>query len=329
MFYGVEPLHRDYGRSLESAGIQYSVIAKRPGFDLRSIFALAREIRRIEPELVVMHGGGTAWHWPLLWLLGVRAKLVLVEHGQTGGWTHTRHAIGILSARALIAISEPLAALLRKKFGILVRRKPLRAIPNGVDADFFCPSEKPRSDDRILCVATLSPIKDQATLIQACSVLSRHRRVKLLLAGDGVTRAKLREMARECAVEDQTTFLGNVSRSRLLSLYQEAAVFVLSTKSEGISFALLEAMACACPIVASDVPGVTEVLSGTGAGLLVPPGDAQAMADAIEHLLDHPELGATMGDAARQCAIRKYSAKQMAAQYSEILNSLSPARCLK
>jgi glycosyltransferase involved in cell wall biosynthesis len=222
----------------------------------------------------------------------------------------------------LIAISEPVAAILRAKFGFFIGNTPLWAIPNGIDEVFFCPGENARADDLILCVATLSPVKDQATLIQACCLLSERRRVRLVLAGDGVNRSKLEDLARKSGINDRITFLGNVGRARLLELYRSTAVFVLSTKSEGISLALLEAMACGCPIVASDVPGVTEVLAGTGAAVLVRQGHAPKMAEAIETFLDHRELGVRMGNVARECVLRNYSSKLMAARYKDILNQV-------
>ena len=322
IFYGVEPLHLEYGQRLRNAGIEFSVVRKTPGIDLSSVCSVARELRRLRPDIVVMHGGGTAWNWPLLRALGVRARLVLVEHGPEISWGYLRHLISLACADQVIAISASLGASLREKFGFLLRSKQLFTIPNGVDTDFFQPGDSPQCRDLILNVATLSPVKDQATLIRACALISEHQEIRLRLAGDGVTRSHLEELSRECGMEKRITFLGNVGRDRLVDLYRQAAVFVLSTRGEGLSLAMLEAMACGLPIVASDVPGVTEILAGTGCAFLVPQGVPSEMARAIKNVLDNPQLAAQMGKLARQCVTRLYSTDRMAAQYREILNAI-------
>jgi glycosyltransferase involved in cell wall biosynthesis len=248
--------------------------------------------------------------------------LVLVEHGPEISWGYIRHLISLACAEQVIAISASLAASLRVKFGFLLGSKRLWTIPNGVDTDFFHPGNSPQCRDLILSVATLSPVKDQATLIRACALISQNQEIRLHLAGDGVTRPHLEELSRESGTQKRVTFLGNVGRDRLVDLYRQAAVFVLSTRGEGISLAMLEAMACGLPIVASDVPGVTEILAGTGCAFLVPQGMPAEMARAIKNVLDNPELAGQMGRLARQCVTAEYSTDRMTARYREILNAI-------
>jgi glycosyltransferase involved in cell wall biosynthesis len=326
VFYGVEPVHGDYERRLVDAGIAYYTISKRRGIDVYSLYALSRTIREFNADLVVMHGGGTAWHWPLLRLMGVRSRMVLVEHGpeaaclRLGGFL--RHAIGISCADAVIAVSERLAERLKSAFPAFLRSKPLWAIPNGIDTEFFTPNGTTRCPGSVLMVGTLSPSKDHVTLIRAFALLAQRHSIQLVLAGDGVLRRQLERLAEELGIRERIVFLGNVGREELLRLYREATVFTFTSKGEGVPFALLEAMSCATPVVASDVPGVREILAGGECGSLVAPNQPGEMAQAIERILGNAEFGRRMGTNARQYVETKHSIVRMAARYREVLNAL-------
>jgi glycosyltransferase involved in cell wall biosynthesis len=326
VFYGVEALHPDYARRLEDAGVWYSEVRKRSGIDVPSRLELARVLRRVKADVVVMHGGGTAWHWPMLRVMGVRSRMVLVEHGPESACSSAagflRHAVSIFCADAVIAVSERLAECLRLKFRVFLRNRPVYVVPNGIDTEFFAPGEAARAPGTLLMVGTLSASKDHATLIRAVAALAKPRCVELWLAGDGALRGQLETLAEELGIRKQIKFLGNLARTDLLRLYRQAAVFTFSTKGEGSPLALLEAMSCALPVVASDIPGVREVLGGGQRGLLAPPGDPMAMASAIERILGDEELARRMGTNAREYVENNHSATRMAARYWEVLNGL-------
>lgn len=319
IFYGVEPLHADYGQRLRDAGVPYLALEKRPGLDLSSLQDLARAIRRCNPDAIVMHGGGTAWHWPLVRLMGVSAPMVLVEHGPEISWSVPRHIIGILCSRTVIAVSEALADSVKARFRPFLGTKPLVPIQNGIDTEFFCPARHSRSPHTVLMAATMSPVKDQATLISAVALLADRYPIQLLFAGDGTTRSDMEKLARDSGVGDRITFLGNIGRRRLLGLYQTSTLLAYSTRGEGTSLAILEAMACGLPVVASDAPGVREVLTGRECAILVPVENPAEMAGAIERVLVNPGLASRMGDLARQYVVSNYSAQRTAAGYFDLL----------
>jgi glycosyltransferase involved in cell wall biosynthesis len=326
VFYGVEPLHPDYARRLTKAGVSYHVVMKRRGIDLVSRRALAHVLRRASGGVVLMHGGGAGWQWPLLRLLGVRNRMVLVEHGPESACSTVggvvRHVISISCADAVIAVSEPLAACLRSRFSGFLRRKPLHTIPNGIDTEFFAPDGTTRVSGSLLMVGTLSPSKDHATLLRAISLLTGKCSVELCLAGDGVLRDEIQELAHQLGVESQVRFLGNVARNDLLRMYRSASLFTFSTKGEGSPLSLLEAMSCGLPVVASDVSGVREIVSKSQCGLLTAAGDARAMAEAIERLLGDAELAHQMGSNGRHYVKINHSLTAMAAEYQQVLSEL-------
>jgi glycosyltransferase involved in cell wall biosynthesis len=326
VFYGVEPLYPDYGCRLKAAGIAHYEVRKRRGLDLVSRWELANVIRNTGADIVVLHGGGAGWQWPLLRLLGVRNRMALVEHGPESACSTVggivRHVIGICWADAVIVVSEPLAVCLRSRFSSFLRRKPLHTIPNGIDTEFFAPGGTTRVPGSLLMVGTLSPSKDHATLLRAISLLAGKCSAELCLAGDGVLRNELQELAHQLGVESQVRFLGNVPRTDLVRMYRSASIFTFSTKGEGSPLSLLEAMSCGLPVVASDVPGVREILSKSQCGLLTAAGDARATAEAIKRLLGDAELAHQMGSNGRHYVKINHSLTAMAAQYRQVLSEL-------
>jgi spore coat protein SA len=106
-------------------------------------------------------------------------------------------------------------------------------------------------------------------------------------------------------------FVGSVPNSRVVDYYREADVLINPSFSEAFGMSLVEAMACQVPVVATRVGGMTEIVEDTHAGLLVGPGDATALADAILRLLADDDLRERMGQAGRRRAIERYSWEQV------------------
>lgn len=166
-------------------------------------------------------------------------------------------------------------------------------------------------------VGRLDVIKDQATLIRAAAKLRSRKELELWLVGAGPRNAELRALAATLGIADSVVFWGG--RSDVAELLGGIDVYAFSTtRDEGFGIAVIEAMAAALPIVASDVPACREVLADGTAGILVPAGDAEAMAQVLERLIGLPEQQAYWGKLAYKrvkeqydielCANRWYSA---------------------
>lgn len=207
-----------------------------------------------------------------------------------------------------------------RELGAIVRRfRPACravAIPNGIDVERFA-GESPRSSSAqipaldashmVLAVGHLSEIKGHPTFLRAAALLApSYPECRFWLLGDETTdkgaRKRLENIADENGIGDRVRFLG--WRSDVPSLLQAADVVALPSLSEGLPLALLEAMACGRPVVATPVGGVPEVLDDGSTGLLVPPGDAPALAKAISTLLDNESLRHRLGRQAR-CVIEE------------------------
>jgi glycosyltransferase involved in cell wall biosynthesis len=150
------------------------------------------------------------------------------------------------------------------------------------------------------CVGRLAPVKGQHVLLAAFErVARRHPRVRLLLVGDGPSRAELEHQSRRLGLDGNVAFLG--LRPEAPHLFPAFDVYVQPSLNEGMCRALAQAMDVGVPVVASDAPGPVDLLGESGAGgILVPAGDATALADALDRLLAHDGLRARLGEAARE-----------------------------
>jgi glycosyltransferase involved in cell wall biosynthesis len=134
-------------------------------------------------------------------------------------------------------------------------------------------------------------------------------RAQVALVGEGELRPGFEALARDLLPPGGAAFLGRVPEDDLVDLYRAAALTVLPsvTREEAFGVVLIESMACATPVVASDLAGVRAVVGDGSAGLLVPPGDVPALAEALAALLDDPGRRSAMGAAGRERAAGRYS----------------------
>ena len=201
--------------------------------------------------------------------------------------------------------------------------RKLSVIRNGIPKVFFEaaePAALPRDRPVVLCLASFRPCKGHRVLLDAAALLARDGLpVTLVLVGEGGDRASIEERAAELALK--ALFLGE--RDDVSELLAVADVAVLPSFEEGLSNAVLEAMAAGCPVVATDVGGNAEALGETG--LLVPPRDASALAAGIAAVLRDRERAADLAAAARERAQREFSVDTMVERHIGLYESLIPA----
>ena len=174
-------------------------------------------------------------------------------------------------------------------------------IPNGVvveefDGDGGFPFFSPY----LLSVARLSIRKGHDVLLSAFQkVAEREKDIRLIIVGDGPERIRLHAITLALGLKDRVTFLGEVDHERVKALLAGCEFLVLSSWSEGIPLVALEAMASRRPVVSTDVGGVPEVVSHSETGFLVPPGDPDALADAMLSLVQNRDQCRAMGEKGR------------------------------
>ncbi len=219
-------------------------------------------------------------------------------------------------AGAVTAISTEQVALAHRTMPDL----ELVTIPNGVDTTLFTPAGAvPKRAFTMVCVARLIERKGQHHLLEAFAQLraASAEPMALIFVGTGDAEPKLREWAMSLKVTDAVTFQGFVPREQMPPVYRNADVFVLPSQQEGMSIALLEAMASGLPVVVTDTGGTAELVTQGDNGEIVPWADVPALTSALHRLLQSGERRLRMGNESRKRAL-EFGWPALATRYLEL-----------
>ncbi|MBK5928467.1 glycosyltransferase [Rhodobaculum claviforme] len=176
----------------------------------------------------------------------------------------------------------------------------LRIIRCGVQPQLYGTTPPRWTGGNILFIGRLAPVKGVRLLLDAfVAVHRKHPDATLTLVGDGPDMARLRARAAALGLEGAVTFRGQLGEAEVAATLGAADMLVLPSFAEGVPMVLMEAMASRLPVVATRVGGVAELVEDGVSGLLVPPGNTDALAAAIERLLADPDLGCRFGTAGR------------------------------
>jgi glycosyltransferase involved in cell wall biosynthesis len=178
------------------------------------------------------------------------------------------------------------------------------------------------TDPNILLIGRQVPEKGQGILLEAVALLAkRGHHVNVTLAGDGVMKQNLERLSKRLGISARTSFPGAVGQDDICALYSQASVFCLPSFAEGVPCVLMEAMAMKLPVVSTRITGIPELVDDGQTGLLVAPGRADLISDALERLLTDPELRRRMGVAAREKVMREFSTEKSADQLYELFKT--------
>lgn len=305
---------------VEAAGIPLFCLDRMRSkrFDVRAVQDLTRLLRQERVSLVQSH----LYHANLYGrLAGWRAKvpvIATVHNSYTRPKLH-RRLINRLLARTsarVIAVSEDVQRDLMRYDGVPFSK--IVTINNGVDVRRIDTSlNRQQARERlgiepgvlaVGCVARLEEQKGHRYLLQAVPLL-REFSLRVFFVGEGRLRGRLEEQAAKLGIADSVAFLG--TRHDIAEILKAMDLFVAPSLWEGLSVALLEAMAAGLPVIASDVGGVSQVLGIDQYGVRVPPSNAQALADAITTLGRDAQRRMSLGARGQQHVRENFSLEAM------------------
>jgi glycogen synthase len=279
-----------------------------------------------QPDVIHMHSAAQpgAWHLArLLKKLPLRPPLMITQHGLLEAEDRLSVALELLrNADAITAVSD---AVRQSAVTFAGPRVVCTVIPNGT----LVPEDVMRTEPRhgpakLLCVGRLHQQKGFDVAIAALAkVRAQGLDAALTLIGQGAARKQLQAMAASCGIGDHVEFLGVLDRRRALEIIAGCTALLVPARShEGFGLVVAEAAFIGVPCVASRIGGLPEVVEDGVTGLIVAPGDPDALACAVTELLRDPDRARVLGKNARIRARQKFNIETCVDRYLTLYNQV-------
>jgi len=303
----------------------FPIFVHGPATSGKLIWRLYRELRRIGPNVVHCHNKSATVHAaPAARIAGIHA-VFSTRHGMAAPPYRLRKdfkywACTALFCSCVVAVCETARRNMYRNAGALARRAitirngayPARSSGDhvGTRGDGF----------KIVTVGRLAPAKDYQGLLRSVAVALPHvPDLQLWIVGDGHEASSLKALVAELGIGQSVQFFGE--QGTVGDWLTRADVFVLSSVSEGLPISILEAMAAGLPAIVTDVGGMPEVLSLSGAGKVVPVGKVDLLAQAITEFASHRQDLKELGQKARSCYLQHFLPERMAEEYLNLYRS--------
>lgn len=272
---------------------------------------------------------------PLAWLAGVPVRIA-THHGIIEGFPRLIERLhsGLVNAGLASILVNVSRKVLEQAAAAGIRREHMTVIPNGIPPSRSKRVHGPgarlelgikKNEVLILSVGRLVYQKGHEYLIQAMqSLVQDFRQARIVICGEGPLRKQLEAQIDRLSLGGLVQLVGN--RMDIDRILDGADIFALPSRWEGLPVALLEAMDSGLPVVATRVEGVEEVIHNGAHGLLVPPEDARALAEALRALLAAPNLRRRLGKAAQARMRESYTTDIMCEKYLALMQNLLQSR---
>ncbi len=276
-----------------------------------------RARRSFEPDIIHAH-----WWFPNgvvgTWLKGLTHRpLITTLHGTD---VRLARSVGVAKPlfRHVVQHSTQVTAVSRwladEAERVVSMQRPTVA-PMPVATDLFSPGGQ-RTPARLLFVGRINTQKGIDHLLRSMSKMKT--KATLDVVGDGPGRAAMMQLATDLGISDRVNWMGQLKQPQLVEYYRKASVMVVPSVDEGLGLAAVEALLCETPVVAFNSGGLTDVVRDGQTGVLVPPGDMQALAAALDEILASEERGRTLGVAGRIYALATFAPESVARRYAGI-----------
>ena len=272
------------------------ILAVKNKFNPRVILNLRKLIKQIQPDIIHTHLFQARFYTTIAYLFSRRTILITHKHNNVNLKKHNIFILlemaSILFNKKVIAISQSVKkSLMKFEF---VPSKKIFVVQNGIDFQKFYKSavSKRYSNNKPMIIGTvcrLEPQKGISYLLLAMKIiLAKFPHTRLEIVGDGSLLGELRDLTKKLGISNSVFFFGKFAE--VIPFYNRMDIFVLPSLYEGFGIVLLEAMASQVPVVATNVDGIKEVIIDRESGILVPPKNPEAIANAVMKIFENPQL---------------------------------------
>lgn len=311
--------HTAITNRMERAGIQIVYLNKKIGLDISIYQKLFKLVKKEKPEVVHTHIGAARYAMPVALLCGIPCKIHTVHNvaqqeqekaGKIINGFFFKHCKVIP-----VALSEEVKKTVEEVYGLPSQKIPV--VFNGIDLS-KCQVKtdyKKKKVFKILHIGRFMDVKNHELILKSfAQFVKQYPDARLELIGDGELRRKMEQLATELCIDKEVQFAG--LQSNVYPWLNDADVFILPSKFEGLPMTLIEAMGTGLPIIASAVGGVPDMLTNGDAAILIRPERNQLVAS-LEKLYLDESVRRTLGQRALQKSI-VFSSQTMAQRYVKI-----------
>ncbi len=326
IFFGTEPLNQQHAEKAAKRNLRYDVVIateKKPWQSWRRFYSY---LRKGDPDIILLHSNNLtlpAW-WYSRWH---HKKMIVIEHTPNQVKRRVDKWISLMGqylADRVVVLTvdyrDELKAIQKSHFN----EKKVAVIPNGIDTSIFIPGGKKIFAEPVQLgmAARFSSTKDQALLVKVLQQLhlSAPGKFRLLLAGDGEELPSVRKLAHELGLSESVEFAGNLDEKHLIAFFHQVDIYLHASKGETMSTSIMQAMSCGLPIIASDIPGINNLLADNK-GILVE-NSIEAYADAIKMLAGNKELMIRLAGDSRYYAEKELSNTRMFKSYDNLIKTM-------
>ena len=326
IFYGIEDIRDEYIEQCAENNIKYLLAKKKPGIDIRYYTLILKCIKNSKPDVVLLHGGAYISLAKIADFFSKKKYKIVIRETQANHLKTKAQWINLIFAMLLadniVCLTKEFNEQIKKKIKIFYKSEKVIVIPNGINLAAFKIKEKKveTTDFTIGMQSRIISIKDHITLLTAFAIAKQSeyalgKLLKLKIAGDGELKAELLELAVELGISDDVVFTGTLQQADLIDFLQSLDLYIHASLGETMSTAIMQAMACGLPIIASDVDGINNMITKSVTGILVSPKNAALLAEAIIDCIKNPIMMQTLAKNAHQYALNHFSNETMLQAY--------------
>jgi glycosyltransferase involved in cell wall biosynthesis len=215
----------------------------------------------------------------------------------------------------IITVSQTACQHIAKNFGI--PEDKLRVVYNGIDTDIFSPSLKVDRLEKLLVVISRdTAVKGLRYMLEALAILRQKHNLELVVVAKETDNSATQELITDLGIRDYVKFIGEIDTTELVNQYRSASIVAIPSIYEGFGLPAAEAMACGTPVVSTTAGALPEIVGD--AGILVPPADAKALAEAISGLVASPTKRKHLSEKGRQRIMQMFNWRNTARHTADV-----------
>ena len=296
LFYGIEDVRSEFIKECDNNDIPRYFVKKNYKIDFLYYSKILKYIRKSDPDIIFLHGSAYIVLAKIATILAKKKCKIIIRETQANKLKNSGQWVALIAgmylANYIVCLTTEFKEQLQRKLKGLYREQKIRIIPNGIDLTVYKPGQKPKANTIVIGMQSrLVRIKDHITLLKAFSILTKNcnYNLRLRIAGEGDFKDQLIDLTNQLQLNDEVEFTGLLDEKDLVLFLQSLDIYVHASLGETMSTAIMQAMACKLPIIASDVSGINNMIKHSYTGLLVKPKDENMLVKAIQYLIENTE----------------------------------------